>query len=196
MDMLLELWLPIVLSAVALFFASFLAWAVLPHHKPDWKKLPDEATFMERLKAMNVPPGQYIFPMVGHEEAKDPEKKRLLEGGCLGTLNVWPGPPNMAANMALSVLYFLIVSVFCAYIGAFSVEPGEDFGRVFQIMMTTGVLAFCAGGVLNDIWFRKPARAMLMNFIDGVAYSAVLGVIFALLWPGLGEAIPPAEVIN
>ena len=30
-----SLWLPILLSTVALFFLSFLAWTVLPHHKPD-----------------------------------------------------------------------------------------------------------------------------------------------------------------
>jgi len=33
--MLLALWLPIVLSAIALFFASFLSWVVLPLHKRD-----------------------------------------------------------------------------------------------------------------------------------------------------------------
>jgi len=196
MDMLLELWLPIVLSAIALFFASFLAWTVLPHHKPDWKKIPDEASFMEKIKAMNIPPGMYIFPMVKAEEMKDPEKKRLLEGGCQGTLNLWPGPPNMGVNMALTVLYFLLVSLFVGYLAAFSVEPGEEFARVFQIVATTGVLAFCAGGVLNDIWFRKTPRAMLMNFVDGVAYAAILGVIFALLWPGAAEAVAPPEVVN
>ena len=37
--MLVSLWLPIVLSAVALFFASFLSWMVLQLHKQDWKKL-------------------------------------------------------------------------------------------------------------------------------------------------------------
>ncbi len=35
MEPLLDLWLPIVVSAVIVFVASFLAWMVLPHHKGD-----------------------------------------------------------------------------------------------------------------------------------------------------------------
>lgn len=45
MDELLDLWLAIVVSAVIVFVASFLAWMVLGHHKGDWKGLPDEDTF-------------------------------------------------------------------------------------------------------------------------------------------------------
>ena len=37
---LISLWLPIVLSGVALFFASWAAWMLLPHHKGEWKALP------------------------------------------------------------------------------------------------------------------------------------------------------------
>ncbi len=32
-----SLWLPIVLSAVVVFFASWLMHMVLPHHWTDWK---------------------------------------------------------------------------------------------------------------------------------------------------------------
>ena len=49
MELLSTLWLPIVLSGVALFFASFLAWMVLPHHKGDFIKLPDEGAFENAL---------------------------------------------------------------------------------------------------------------------------------------------------
>ena len=34
--MLMRLVLPIIVSAVALFFASFLSWMVLPIHRKDW----------------------------------------------------------------------------------------------------------------------------------------------------------------
>ena len=37
MDFLVDLWMPIVVSAVVVFFASSLAWMVLPHHKADVK---------------------------------------------------------------------------------------------------------------------------------------------------------------
>ena len=44
--MLAELWLPIVVSAVALFFASFLSWVVAPIHRKDWVKLDREDEFL------------------------------------------------------------------------------------------------------------------------------------------------------
>jgi hypothetical protein len=40
--MLTSLLLPVLLSGVALFFASFLTWMVLQIHKQDWIKLDKE----------------------------------------------------------------------------------------------------------------------------------------------------------
>ena len=40
---LVSLWLPTLLSAVAVFIASSLVWMVLKYHDSEWKKLPDEA---------------------------------------------------------------------------------------------------------------------------------------------------------
>ena len=57
-----SLWLPILVSGVALFFASWAAWMLLPHHKPEWKGLPNEDAVMDTLRSANVPPGQYMFP--------------------------------------------------------------------------------------------------------------------------------------
>ena len=38
-----SLWLAILLSAVIVFVVSAMVWMVLPHHKSDFKELPDEA---------------------------------------------------------------------------------------------------------------------------------------------------------
>ena len=42
MAFLAQLWLPIVLSAVLVFFVSALFWMISPHHQMEWKKLPNE----------------------------------------------------------------------------------------------------------------------------------------------------------
>jgi hypothetical protein len=60
--MLLALALPIILSGVALFFASFLSWMVLQLHKKDWVKLEKEDEFMVATGNCNIPVGSYIFP--------------------------------------------------------------------------------------------------------------------------------------
>ena len=66
--MLLSLALPIVLSAVALFFASFLSWMVLQLHKKDWVKLEKEEEFMAAAGKCNIPVGSYVFPAASHAE--------------------------------------------------------------------------------------------------------------------------------
>ena len=51
---LVDLWLPILGSAVAVFFISFTMWMVLPHHKGDWKPLPDEDGTMDTTDGEQV----------------------------------------------------------------------------------------------------------------------------------------------
>ena len=55
-----SLWLPILLSTVAVYIASSLIWAVIQYHNSDWRELPDEAEARSALKG--VAPGQYSVP--------------------------------------------------------------------------------------------------------------------------------------
>src|SRR5215212_5573966 len=99
-----SLWLPIILSGVALFIASWAAWTQLPHHKGDWKGLPDEDGVMSALRKFNIPAGQYHFPHAsGHSEMKNPDFKRRMDAGPIGFLTVWQTTPNMGINMLCTV---------------------------------------------------------------------------------------------
>ena len=51
MSELATLWLPILLSGIAVFFASFLAWVVIGHHAPDWSEIPDEGNVIDFIRA-------------------------------------------------------------------------------------------------------------------------------------------------
>ena len=138
MQELYALWLPILVCGVALFFASFIAWAVSPHHKPDWRRVPDTEGLQRFVREHGVAPGQYIFPyMDDPSKLKDPEFKARFEAGPLGTLTVWPSAPNMPRNMALTVLYFLCVSFLLAYLCAVTLDPGATFAKVFQAIRST-----------------------------------------------------------
>lgn len=184
MEMLFSLWLPIIVCAVVLFFASFLAWAVLPHHKPDFKKWPDEGRLLEFIRESGAAPGEYIFPWCGDNASmKDPAVQEKLAAGPWGVINVQPGQCSMGRNMALTLLYFLVVSFFIGYVGAAALAPGAGFRQVLQITGTTAILAYTASEILHGIWFTRPLRAKLMNFIDGVVYGVITGVIFGILWP-------------
>ena len=56
------LWLPILLSAVAVWVASAVIWMVMPHHKSDFRKLPDEDAALRALTPQRLVPGQYSIP--------------------------------------------------------------------------------------------------------------------------------------
>ena len=58
-----DLWLPIVVSAVIVFFASSILHMVLPLHRNDYKKMPNEDKVLESLRNLGVPPGRLRFPM-------------------------------------------------------------------------------------------------------------------------------------
>jgi hypothetical protein len=177
-----ELWLPIIVSGVAMFFASAAAWMVLPHHKPEWTGLPNEESFMSTLRGASVPPGQYMFPYCASpEDMKSDEMKQRMKDGPLGTLSVWPGPTNMGVNMICTVVFFVIVNFGIAYLASMAAPRGATFSHVFRFVGTAGILIYASAPILNGIWFR---RKMLADIADGIAFGLIAGLIFGLLWPG------------
>ncbi len=57
------LWLPILLSTVIVFSASFIMHIVLAYHKSDYRKLPDEDRVTDALRSAGATPGPaYFFP--------------------------------------------------------------------------------------------------------------------------------------
>lgn len=186
-----SLWLPILVSSVAVFFASFLVWMVLGHHKADIKKLPDEQAFIDRISDLNIPPGTYMWPNCNTaEEMKSPEYMNRYKTGPWGSINVIGNMPSFGRNLTLTFLFYLVVGVFVAYITGEARRPGAGFGPVFQIASSVAILAYCAGSIPGAIFFGKPVRFMFTDFVDGVVYGLMTGLIFALMWPAATVPIP------
>lgn len=181
--MLLSLWLPILLSTLAVHICSTIAWMLLPHHKHEWNKLPNQEDAVKELGDKNLAAGQYFFPHAHTpEEMSSDQFRELYERGPWGTLNLFPAKPSMGVNIGLTILYFLIASTLIAYLAtmAFEGRPNPSFMSVFRFVGTAGIVAYCCGGWPNAIWFK---RKIAMDFIDGVVYGLVTGLIFAALWP-------------
>ncbi len=198
MDLFLSLWLPIILSAVAVFVLAFLFWAVLPIHRGETRKLPDESRVMEPLRSMSVAPGMYMFPYASDKESMDaPDFQKKKEKGPIGYLLIWAGWPRMGRNMALSFLVYLIVSILVAYLATLALPAGAAFWDVFQVTATAAILGYVFGGLCTDIWFGKPARAVATQTFDAVIYALATALIFSLLWPAPAAVpdtdLPPVE---
>jgi hypothetical protein len=58
----ISLWLPIILSAVVVFFISSILHMLFKYHNSDFKKLPSEDAVRNDLRKHNIPPGDYMMP--------------------------------------------------------------------------------------------------------------------------------------
>jgi hypothetical protein len=177
----LSLSLPIVVSGVALFFASWLAWMVLPHHKKEWTGLANEDTVTNVIRTAGVAPGQYVFPYADcSADMGSAEHKAKMQAGPNGSLIIWPGPCNMGVNLLSTIIFFLVVSFAIAYLAAMVIAPGADRWFIFRFVGTAGIITYGSANILNGIWF---GRKMIGDIMDGVAYGLISGAIFAWLWP-------------
>ena len=87
MEFLTELWLPILLAAVAVFVASSIFHMLIPIHKSDYQKLDGEDGILEALRAAGVKPGTYMFPACDSmKDMNSPEMKAKYEKGPVGHL--------------------------------------------------------------------------------------------------------------
>lgn len=176
--MLTSLAVPILLSAVALFFASFLSWMAVQLHKDDWKKLENEDAVM--AAATSVPIGSYMFPRANSmAEMNTEEFKKKYEAGPRGLLTILP-KTNMGLNLALTFLYFIAVSFLLAYLASMALHPGDDFAKVFRFVSTAGLMTFLAAMVQHAIWFRP---RIIGHVIESIAYALIVGALFAIFWP-------------
>ena len=172
--------LPIVLAAVALFFASFLSWMILQLHKQDWKKIDREAEFMTAIGAFNLPEGSYLFPMAASSaEMQTPEFQAKIRRGPAGILSLMP-KANMGANLGLTFLYFLAISFVLGYLASIAFKPGTEFLQVFRFVFAAGLPMFLGAIVAHSIWFRMRITG---HVIESLAYAAIAAAIFAGLWP-------------
>ena len=88
---LVTLWLPIVLSAVIVFLASSLIHMLLPYHRTDFRRVPDEEKAMEALRKFDIPPGDYLVPCAGSpKEMKSPAFVEKLTKGPVAFMTIMP----------------------------------------------------------------------------------------------------------
>ena len=122
------LWLPIVLSAVIVFVASSIMHMVLPYHRTDYQKLPDEDKVLPALRAAGLKRGLYIFPFATHKDMKSPALVEKYKQGPVGMMTIFPsGPPVMPKFLGLWFGYCLIIGFFVAYLTAHTVVPGAYY---------------------------------------------------------------------
>jgi hypothetical protein len=179
------LWLPILLSAVIVFVASFIIHMVLPFHKSDYRKLPDEAKVLDSLRTSGVTAGRvYVFPFTTHKEMKAPETVEKFKRGPIGLLTIRPsGAPNMGKFLGQWFVYCVVVGIFTAYLTGRTQPPGTQYLEVFRIAGTAAFAGYSLALIQNAIWKGETWGVTFKHLIDGVIYGLLTAGTFGWLWP-------------
>ena len=181
---LLSLWLPILVSAVIVFVAAFIAWQVLPHHRSDWVRVPNEGSFLQAIRDLGLGRGQYVFPhAMTPEGAKDPDARARLEEGPIGSLII-RDMPNLGKNLVRYFAFTLFISFMVAYIGYASIPAGAEYTHVFRVLGTIAFLAYSAAEIPGAIWFGHTWSSTWKAVVDGLVFGLLTGGVFGWLWPG------------
>ena len=183
-----DLWLPILLSAVAVFVLSFLVWTALPHHKSDFKKLPAEDATINALRERPPEPGAYMLPLAWtHADLKSPEIAQKLTEGPVGFINIVPsGMPTtgtMGKKFVQLLVFYLVLSVLVAYVTGTAFAADAAGMDVFRISATVAAMGHGTGVITAAVYFGTPWSNTWRHVIDAVIYGLATGAIFAWLWP-------------
>jgi len=180
-----DLWLPILLSTVAVFVASSLIHTVLGYHNSDYRKMPEQDKVCEAIRAAGVPPGTYHFPHGGdYKGMSDPAFQEKLKQGPVGIATIMPsGPINMGKYLVCWFLYCLAVGVFVAYVTGRALGPGTASLAVFRIAGTVAFMAYAMAHTHNSIWKGEPWGTTFKFYFDGLVYALLTAGFFGWLWP-------------
>ena len=180
------LWLPIVLSAVIVFFASAVIHMGPLWHRNDYPRVPDEDRVMDALRPLAIPPGDYMVPRaMSGAEMKSPEFAEKMRRGPVLILTVIPnGPWSMGRQLALWFLYCLVVSIFAAYVASRALPSGAGYLDAFRFSGTTAFIGYALALWQMSIWYRRAWSTTVKDTADGLIYALLTAGVFGWLWPG------------
>lgn len=182
---LLTLWLPILLSAVIVFFASSFIHMLLPYHRKDYRGFAEEDQVMEALRKFKIPPGDYVMPSpVDPKHMKSPEFVDKMTKGPVAFMTVLPGgPPAMGMQLAWWFIYAVVVSIFAGYIAGRALGPGAHYLSVFRFAGCTAFVGYSLALWQNTIWYKRRVSTTLKSTFDGLIYALLTAGMFGWLWP-------------
>lgn len=182
-----SLWLPILLSAVAVFIISSIIHTLLGYHNSDYDKVPNEDQVMDALRKADIPPGDYVIPHASDNKERNSQeyKDKSSKGPVLFMTVIPSGQMSMGKSLVLWFVYCLVVGIFAAYIGGRALYPGADYLAVFQFVGATAFIGYGLALMQESIWFNKKWSATFKSLFDALIFACFTAGIFGWLWPGV-----------
>jgi len=187
MTSLAELWLPIVLSTVFVFIASSIIHMVMPWHKGDFAKVPDEDGLRRAIGPMAIAPGDYMTPYCSSsKDMATPEFKTKVTEGPVLLMTVRPnGNPSMTPMFIGWTLAILVASVIVACVAGTAMPTGSDTQRVWHITGLTALGIYGFGGWPESIWYGRKWSSAVKNTFDALIYAVITALTFGWMWPAM-----------
>lgn len=185
MSAILELWMPILLSAVAVFVASSILHMVIPVHAGDHKGLPGEKDVLDAMRKQNLQPGSYMFPHCkSMKDMGNDEMLQKYQSGPVGFMTIMPtGTPAIGKSLLQWFVFSITVSIFAAYVATFTLQAQENYLRVFRLTGTVAFVAYGWGEITASIWKGQSWVVTSKFLFDGLVYALMTGGVFGALWP-------------
>ena len=180
-----SLWIPVIVSAVAVFIGSSIIHMVLKYHTADMKRLPSEDAVRDVLAKANPTPGIYVTPYCSDmKQMSEPAMKEKYEKGPVAMLTIHPrGTPFLPKHLALWFGYSVLVSFITAYVARHTMQPGADGMLVLRITTTVAFAAYGLSSISDSIWKGQPWANTVCALLDGLIYALLTGFTFRFLWP-------------
>ena len=179
--------LPLLVSAVIVFVASFVIHMVLGYHKNDMRKLPDrqEEEVLDAIRRLKLVFGDYGMPHPGSpDRMKDPAFVARMKAGPVVLMTVAPGAaPSMGKPLAQWFVMIVVVNLFAAYIASRALAPGTEYLEVFRLVGTTAFMGYALGTLPESIWYHRSWVRTVKNVFDGLVYALLSAGVFGWLWP-------------
>ncbi len=179
------LWLPILLSSVFVFIVSSLIHMASPWHKNDYPKIPNEDKVLDTVRALSIPPGEYMAPRPSsRKEMRSPEFIEKRNKGPVFMITIWPaGQVSMVKGLILWFFYNIVVSIFAAYITGRALTIGTPFLWSFRFAGATAFVGYTLALWQMSIWYNRPWGTSIKLTVDGLIYGLLTGIVFGWLWP-------------
>ena len=175
---LLDLWLPILVSAVVIQIVSSIMYMALPFwHTADYGKPDDDRPFLERRAPAAV--GHVHVPEDGLEEDDRRSRRRSGQTGRAELMYMRnPATFSFPKTLRLYFLYCLVERRVCAaYIAGQTLAHGTPYMRVFQIAGATGMIFWSFGNehLATRSGTASRGRWRIKHVIDGLILRAADG---------------------
>ena len=180
------LWLPILVSAVAVFVVSSIIHMGPFWHRSDFPRYASEDRVLDALRPLALPPGDYMMPRPsGTAEMRSPEFLEKMKRGPAILMTVFPPwSGSMAGNLVQWFVYCLVVSLLAAYIAGAALPAGTATpAALCRFGGTTAFIGYVVALWQLRIWYRRSWDITLKSTLDGFIYSAVTCGVFIWLWP-------------